>query len=258
MIFIPRSPRVPINISRRFQGATGPSIEAMQGRNVSNLMEIFGVIHETRMEKYEALRDTFEAISETDSRAWSEMRGAFSQIGNMFGFGRARANIENALAMPFDRVSNLVGNYMQQAMMPFTNQMLRFVNQMSSAVMPWLNQNWQGAGAGGLVGSILGSFFGPAGTILGGILFSFVGAGFQELFSPDPRPADPSRLLFDPTDPTPLQRQLGQVPQLTTGGPWNANIQYSQQILQGIRAQPSTQRERLAARIAGFDQRHTR
>ena len=138
---------------------------------------------------------------------------------------------------------------MQAAMMPFTNQMLRFTGQMTSLVMPYLQQNWMGAGAGGLVGGILGSFFGPAGTILGGLLGSFVGAGIQDLFTLNGQ-QDPSLLTFNPynpmQDPTYLQQQLGQVPQLSTGGQWNLGVQYSEQILQGIRVQPSTQRERLS------------
>jgi hypothetical protein len=166
-----------------------PSLEALQNRNQTQLLEILG-----------AATPIIEEIAKVKPETWRSMTGLFSGLEKTFG-GALR---------PARMIQNRFMNMFQGALAPVQVQLNNISNQVESFAL----QNQTGAIIGAAAGFVAG-FVLPGGPLLWGTLFGGLGAAYESLsrdatFRPGtlipqygtPGPGDPLGIHGGGTTPT--------------------------------------------------------
>ena len=134
-----------------------------------------------KSEGFEGLGKVSEELAKIRPETMANFASGIKNIGEVFGGTGIGRGVLGGLQSSQRQLGAQISFGIQSAMQPYTNQMSAFVNRVSNASQPFFQRNAIGAGAGGLVGSIIGSFIPvPGATIALGALGAFVGAGFSE------------------------------------------------------------------------------
>jgi hypothetical protein len=142
------SKRTPIYIRGRSERSSfSPSIEALQNRNRTQLLEIL-----------DAATPVIEEIAKVRPQTWRDMSGLFTALEGTFGIGGGLRQIGRGALKPVSMLKNRAMNMMEGVLAPVMIGINRIGNRVEALAL----QNQGGAIAGAATGVIM-SFIMPGG-----------------------------------------------------------------------------------------------
>lgn len=130
---------------------------------------------------WKEMSEISKELAKVRPESWRHFKESVKGIGQIISSSGIGGGIRGGFQTTQRQLGAQIGFGITSAMQPFTNQMSNFVNRMTVASQPFWQRNAMGAGIGGIVGSIIGSFIPvPGATIAVGLLGAFVGASIEE------------------------------------------------------------------------------